>query len=108
MKITLHPIAGLPGAADDAVSVAGDVLTVNGTAYDLSTVPEGGEAMPEGDHPFIGPITRKDGELHLGLRLVYDRGTALPDQPVDPDHWRVTLTSGALPDPIARKTEAET
>ena len=32
MQITLHPIAALPGQADDTVSVSGDTITHNGTA----------------------------------------------------------------------------
>ena len=31
---------------DTDVSVAGDIVTVNGTDYDLSAVPEGGEGWP--------------------------------------------------------------
>ena len=104
MKITIHPIAGLPGTTGDQVSVSGDTITVNGIAYDLSSVPKGGEAMPEGDHPFVGPITRPGRTIHLGLRFAYDGATAEPDQSRDPADWVVTLSSGDLPDPITRKS----
>ena len=71
-------------------------------------MPEGGEAVPEGDdHPFVGPITRTGGVIHLGLRLAYDTGTALPGQPTEPAHWSIPLTSGALPDPITRKPQED-
>ena len=103
MQIQLYPIAGLPGTADDTVSVAGDVITVNGAAFDLSGVPEGGEAAPVGDHPFIGSITRTGGVLHVGLRFTYRPETAVPDQSEDPSSWAVNLSSGSMPDPIARR-----
>lgn len=102
MKITLHPCAALPGAPDDAVSVSGETITVNGTAYDLSSVPEGGEAEAQGDHPFAGPITRTGGVLTVPLVYRYSTATAEPNQPTDPAHWIVDITSGALPDKIAR------
>ena len=106
MQITIHPVAGLPGQVDDTVSINADRIAHNGVTFDLSSVPEGGEAIPQGDdHPFIGPITRKDGELHLGLRLVYDTRTARADQPTDPARWTISVYSGALPDPIARKED---
>lgn len=39
MKLTLSPVRGLPGAPETTLSVAGDVLTVDGTPYDLSPIP---------------------------------------------------------------------
>ncbi|RVV99693.1 hypothetical protein EKE94_03150 [Mesobaculum littorinae] len=107
MHIDLHIIAGLPGQPDDTASVAGDVLTHNGTAYDLSAVPEGGSGTLEGDHPFVGPITREGGVLRLGLRLTYDAARAEADQPADPAHWRVEVTEGPVPDRVIRKTTEE-
>lgn len=102
MQIIIHPIANLPGAADDAVTVSGDTITVNGTAYDLSTVPDGGEAVADGEHPFAGPIRRVGGELIVPLVVRYDSATAVPNQPTDWAHWTVTVTSGALPDRVTR------
>ena len=102
MQILITPIANLPGQPDDAVTVAGDVITVNGTPYDLSPIPDGAEAEPGGDHPFAGLIRRAGGVLIVPLVLRYDTATAAPDQPVDPDHWTVTLTDGPLPDRVAR------
>ena len=65
MKLTIHLQAGLPGQADDVFEVDGETLIKNGTRYDLSAVPEGGEATPEGDdHPFIGTITRTNSECY--------------------------------------------
>lgn len=101
MKITIHPIAALPGHPDDTVEVDGDTITVNGVDYDLSAIPEGGEATAEGEHPFAGPIRREGGELHLGLIYHYSTSTAEPDQGDTPPV--VEITSDDLPDPIARR-----
>jgi hypothetical protein len=104
MQIIIHPTANLPGAPDDVVSVAGDTITVNGVAFDLSSVPADGEGIPGGEHPFAGVIRREGGVLIVPLVVRYDTATALSDQPTDPAHWVVTLKTGALPDRVARKT----
>ena len=57
MQITLSPCRGLPGQPETALSVAGDVLSVDGNAFDLSGLAEGDVATPLGEHPFIGTIT---------------------------------------------------
>lgn len=52
-------------------SVAGDVLTVNGSAYDFASIPEGG-ALPVGTVPcdmIVGPVERMNGVIHLTLVL---------------------------------------
>ena len=102
MQITLTPCRGLPGQAESRVSVAGDVLTVDGIAYDLSAIPDGGEATPEGAHPFTGVATRDAGEIHCTVRVVLD-DSAAPDQPESP--WVVTATAGDVPVPAIRTKE---
>ena len=102
MQITCIPVAGLPGQSDTSASVNGDVITVNGTAYDLSAIPEGGFADPVGSsHPFVGRITRIQGAIHLRMMWRYSTETAQPDQPAE--HEAQTIASGAVPDPIVRK-----
>ncbi|MGC9368719.1 MAG: hypothetical protein ACP5DX_04170 [Paracoccaceae bacterium] len=103
MKITISPIAALPGGAETQVTVSGDTITVDGTPYDLSAVPEGGEATPQGEHPFVGKITRTNGELACTVRFLFEASTAEPVQPSDPAHWVATLSDGDLPDLIVRK-----
>lgn len=104
MKITIHIQAGLPGQADDTFEVDGETLIHNGTRYDLSAVPEGGVATPEGEgHPFVGDITRTNGALSVGIVWQYDGSTAEPDQGSDPIHRSVG--AGVLSDPVARKPE---
>lgn len=69
MHITLSPVR-----MDEALalSISGDVLTLNGEALDLSDIPDGAtlprEAV-EGCPWLAGDISRIDGELHLALVL---------------------------------------
>jgi hypothetical protein len=102
MILRLHLTAGLPGDAETEASVAGDVLTVDGHAYDLSAVPEGGEAMPQGlQHPFIGPITRFAGEISAALVWRYDAETAEAEQ--GSVHPVAIVSKGPVPDPVTRR-----
>ncbi|WP_295453055.1 hypothetical protein [uncultured Pseudophaeobacter sp.] len=106
MKITCLCIAGLPGQLETIASVSGDILTVDSVAFDLSSVPEGGFAEPEGDHPFAGRIERTGGVLHLALRWHYDAATAEPIQPATAPV--LTVTSGPVPDPVTRLPQSPT
>ena len=106
MHLTISPIRGLPGQPETALSVAGDMLTCDGVAYDLSSVPEGGEGWPEGDTPIIGPIRRIDGVIHATIRVTLG-DDALPSQPIDPAHWVLPDASGPITIPAARKPEPE-
>jgi len=104
MKITIIPQAVAPGAVETTVSVSGDILTVGSHAYDLAAIPEGGIATPEAEGnealPIVGPVTRTGGEICLSVSYQYDPATAVPHQPKD--LVTVSITSGALPDPITR------
>ena len=68
MHITL-----IPQRRDDTLTVskAGDMLTINGTAFDFSVIPEGATLPASAvDCPFItGDIERIAGVLHLTLLL---------------------------------------
>ena len=100
MKITIK-LGGKPtNRAETTASVSGDVLTVNGTAYDLASVPEGGTAVPQGEHPFAGPIARTGGVIHASLVWLYDAGTAEPDQGRTPPVF--DIETGDVPDPVRR------
>jgi hypothetical protein len=68
MKIALSP-----SRRDDTLTVvkAGDVLTINGAAFDFSALPDGA-TIPNGEIPcewIISPVERISGELHLTLIL---------------------------------------
>lgn len=104
MKLTASPVAGLVGPNETTVSVAGDVLTVDGVAYDLSAIPDGGEATPSGEHPFVGTIRRIAGELHASIIWRYG-DDADRNQPTDPAHYVIDVAAdGPVPSPIL-KTE---
>ncbi|UWQ31349.1 hypothetical protein K3555_12080 [Leisingera sp. M527] len=106
MKVTCICVAGLPGQPETSASVSGDVITVDGVPFDLSEVPDGGFAEPEGDnHPFIGRIERTDGGLRVQLRWIYSGATAERVQPAVPPTF--TVASGPVPDPIIRTGEVE-
>lgn len=104
MKLTLSPVAGLPGAVDTTASVSGDVVTVNGVPYDLSAVPEGGEGAPSGEHPFIGTISREDGQVVATLRWLYDLDAAAAQQ--GDATTTVVVSGGQVPSPIKARTDA--
>jgi len=102
MILTLSPISSLR-RPDSALSVAGEVLTVDGVDYDLTAVPEGGEGWPEGDHPFEGPIRRISGTIHAVVRAFLGPGAASV-QPVD-GRWVVDVAAGPVTIPAVRTTE---
>ena len=108
MHLTLFPIHGLPEQAETTLAVSGHVLAYNGTAVDLGAlVPEGGQFIPdEGDHPFIGAISRIDGEIHATVGVVLGADAA-PHQPVDPAHWTVIATDGPVAIPAVRIAQEE-
>jgi len=99
MILTLHGFRGLPGEAETLLSVSKDRLTVDGTLYDLSAVPDGGQATAEGTDLFAGPIRRIDGVIHAALRVRLGPDAA-PDQPAAP--WTVTATRGPVTIPALR------
>ena len=66
MIIKLSPYVPLPGSGERLVlSRAGDVLTVNGQAFDFTPLPDGGELPAEaiGSEWFAGPALRRAGRL---------------------------------------------
>ena len=104
MHLTLSPTVGLPGQPETTLHVAGDIITVDGTPYDLSPVPEGGEATAE-DSPFVGKITRFGGVIHCTVRVRLG-DTAADDQPDSP--WVIENADGGITIPAARKPEEVT
>ena len=101
MKLTLSPQVGLPGQPETTIHVAGDIITIDGTPYDLSPVPEGGEATA-GDSPFSGKITRVNGVIHCTVRARLG-DTAASDQPDSP--WIIENAEDDVEIPAARKPE---
>jgi len=101
MHLTLSPIRGLPGQPETTLHIAGDIITIDGTLFDLSPVPEGGEGEWV-DSPIIGRIARQGGKLHVTVRVILD-DTAERDQPPDPAHWVIPNASGDVAIPAVRK-----
>lgn len=68
MQIKLNP-----QRRDDSLTVVkqGDVLVVNGTEYDFSSIPEGATLPAEAidSDLFSGPVERVGGVLHVTLTL---------------------------------------
>ena len=103
MKLTLTPTVGLPGQPETTLHVAGDIITVDDAPYDLSPVPEGGEATAE-DSPFVGKITRVGGVIHCTIKVRLG-DTAASDQPDSP--WVIEAADGDVEIPAARKPVEE-
>ena len=103
MKIILSPTAAFTD--DTPPTVNGDVLTYRGEQYDLSQLPDGAEV--EAELPFVGNITRIDGEVNLTLQYQYNMETAEDNQPADWDAYTFVVTEGQCPCPILRKPEPE-
>lgn len=94
MKITLSP-----QRRDDTLTVIklGDTLTINGTEYDFTDLPDGG-ALPADavDCDFvIGSVDRVNGELELTLLLPHSANASeaarFPEPIIDPADDEVEL-----------------
>lgn len=49
------------------VEKQGDILTVNGAAYDFSSIPDGATVENVPCDFIVGPVSRINGEIHLTL-----------------------------------------
>ena len=82
----------IPQRRDDSlvVSKSGDTLTINGTSYDFSVIPDGATLPASAvDCVFItGEITRVAGDLHLSLVLPHgvnpSRAVTFPTPIINP------------------------
>ena len=94
MKINLSP-----QRRDDTLTVIkqGDVLTINGTEYDFTDLPDGGTLPAEAvDCEFvIGSVDRVNGELELTLLLPHgpnaSEAARFPEPIIDPADGEVEL-----------------
>lgn len=105
MHLTLNPPRGLPGQPETTIHVAGDTLTLDGVAYDLSAVTEGGEGwLEDGDgNPIVGPITRHGGVIHAQLTVLLGDSAA----PVQAGPWIIEDAQGDVVIPAARLPQQE-
>ena len=98
MKIILSPVAS---NKITSVSVSGLVLTIDGTDYDLSVIPEGGQAEAAESSPFIGTVTRDA----VTIRYEYDSLKAEADQSTNWADYTFDVVGGEVPCPIKWKPE---
>ena len=98
MKTTLSPVAS---NKTTSVSVNDLVITIDGTEYDLSVIPEGGQAEASEDSPFIGTVTRDS----VTIRYEYDSSKAEPDQSPDWDDYTFDVVEGEVTCPIKWKPD---
>lgn len=100
MKIILSPVSSYKTTT---VSLSGLVLTVDDVEYDLSVIPEGGQAEASEDSPFIGTVTRES----VTIRYEYESQKAEPDQSTNWDDYTFDVVEGEVPCPIKWKPEPE-
>lgn len=93
MKIILSPVAS---NKKTSIALSGLVLTIDDVEYDLSVIPEGGQAEPEEDTPFIGAVTRES----VTIKYEYDSQLAEPNQSTDWDDYTFDIDNGEVPCPI--------
>ena len=98
MKIILSPVAS---NKTTTVSLSGLVLTIDDVEYDLSVIPEGGQAEASEDSPFIGTVTRDS----VTIRYEYDSMKAEPYQSTNWDDYTFEVVEGEVPCPIKWKPE---
>jgi len=81
-----------PQRRDDALSVtkSGDILTINGEAFDFSALPDGA-TIEAGIVPcdwIVGPVERIGGTLHLTLLIPHgpnpSQAVAFPEPLINP------------------------
>lgn len=93
MQIILSPRAS---TKTTTVSVSGLTLTIDGTDYDLSAIPENGQADANENSPFAGTVTRDS----VTIRYEYDSQLAEPNQSTDWEDYTFDVVSGDVPCPI--------
>lgn len=93
MEIILSPIAS---NKTTTISVDGLIVTIDGTGYDLSVIPDGGQAEAGENSPFIGIITRE----YATIRYEYDSKLAKPNQSTDWADYTLDVESGIVPCPV--------
>lgn len=103
MRITLSPVR-----MDETLTATliGDVLTLNGEAFDFSQLPEGGTLPAEAivSHWITGTVSRINGELHLTLRLPHgpnpSQAVAFPEPIHVTENGPIALPFDPEPEPI--------
>lgn len=87
-------------------SITGDVLTLNGEAFDFTQLPEGATLPAEAiaSDWITGPVSRIDGDLHLTLRLPHGPN---PSEAVSFPRPMVVMVDGEIDLPFDPAPEPE-
>lgn len=110
MQISFSPVR-----RDDAlvVSKSGDTLTINGEAFDFSSMPEGA-TIPPGEVPcewITGPVERIGGDLRLTLILPHganpSAAVAFPAPLINPPDGPLAIPFDPPPEPMPEPQEEE-
>ena len=103
MIITFSPMRH-----DDTLSLSksGDVLTVNGQAFDFSALPEGASLSCADIESvwFAGPVERRQGDLHI--RLFLPHGPSAPEDTRFPAALACD-TDGPVPVPVHSQPDTD-
>lgn len=101
MKLTLN-LSPVRSDKETTAALAGTVLTVNGTDYDLSELPDGATAQ----HPELGTVTRNGSEYECTIRLGHP---SQEWQPKEGEEYTMTRASEAqrFPEPIIVTSDGE-
>ena len=99
MRIILSPQAS---DKTTEISVNGLVVKIDGVDYDLSQIPEGGQAEAEAESPFIGIVKREE----ITVKYCYESEKAELKQSTDIEDYKFEVTSGEVPCPIKWKEAA--
>lgn len=109
-----------PQRRDDALEGhrQGDILTINGEAFDFSDLPNGA-TIPEGAVPcpwIVGPVERINGGISLTLLLPHgpnpSQAVAFPEALVNPGNGKLAIPfdpppiPDTIPEPEADDVEA--
>jgi len=98
LKLNLSPVRS---DEPTTASVNGTVLTVNGTDYDLSELPDGAIAQ----HPELGKVTRKGDDYECAIKLGH--GKNAPEETRFPEPIVLTDYSGDIKLPVYDIVEEE-
>jgi hypothetical protein len=99
MKIKLSPQVVNETTNAPVITLAGLTLTIDDQVVDLSVIPEGGQAEPDEDSPFIGIVTRDK----VTVRYPYSTDIYEPNQPTDQSAYEFDMTEGEVPCPLIKR-----
>lgn len=95
LKLNLSPVRS--DESQPIVSVAGDILTINGEDFDFSVIPDGATLPADGIESdwIVGGVSRVDGEIELTVKLPHGanapESTRFPAPIINPDDGAIML-----------------